>query len=663
MPGMHKKASSLNELTTAQQIMEKIRSEDPSYWPHGLETSAFDGGLWLVSKSASHQPIGFVGWQNRLRDRKKVGYYVIGILPEYRNQGFAKQAVAEVIRLRSPGCDEVRALIMEHNAPSLGLGRSLQVPIEEVPMRKAAGLSQFAKATGYGLALASLMDAAINKDKGALGYIAGREGTTPWSLADFALNTAVGPVLASPKYSNTIKAIYPLFAGVKTIGAPISRNFQDLTTHSGRLADAAAASAEKTPSGSATPADWSTTQKALAGGALGLGAVGLIAAVLNARKRRQIEEQSVAQAGLGRVKVTLPTKRPGDAETTIDVPIEEINMSAALRQRLGRDTRRRLYEETKARTRVRKPRDPNAPTERELLELQLDQEMQELDKAAAQSPAPGMPSPPSPIGNPALRMVQQEQAAGAAPTQTAQNPQITQAQQQAAEASQQLQQQQSDAQMQVQQAQMDAQAQAQQAQQAQQEQMMQLQHKLNQSQMQQELLKLQAQKAKVEVDLYKQMAKFKDGTSKAMDAQGKGQLSDAGNLLLSRIARLRGKVVKAATAAEPPAPADPTEGATPYRPLGPTSGAVQKLNDDPSAISRGILHRAAAPRVSYGGVGDWVYQNFLRNYTNKPRASRPLPPMFAANSRDIMGTVSSYADAANELRQNQIAQGQMIPTM
>ena len=90
---------------------------------------------------------------------------------------------------------------------------------------------------------------------------------------------------------------------------------------------------------------------------------------------------------------------------------------------------------------------------------------------------------------------------------------------------------------------------------------------------------------------------------------------------------------------------------------------MQQLNDDPSALSTGILHRAAAPRVSYGGVGDWVYENFLRSYTNKPRASRPLPPLLAANSRDIMGTIGSFAEAANDVRQSQLAQGQLIPTM
>jgi hypothetical protein len=236
-----------------------------------------------------------------------------------------------------------------------------------------------------------------------------------------------------------------------------------------------------------------------------------------------------------------------------------------------------------------------------------------------------------------------------------------QAQQQAASAEQQLQQQQADAQMQVQQAQMQSQQQAQQAQQAQQDQIMQLQHKLNQSQMQQELLKLQAQKAKVEADLHKQMIKFKDGTSKALASQGQGQASEAGQLMLSRIARLRGKVVKAATAGAPasktvPASSDDPLSASPYKPLKTFGNSAHRLNTDPTAVSSGLIHRAAAPRVSYGGVGDWVYENFLRTYANKPRigATRTLPPLLAMNSRDLMGTIGSFADSANEMRQLQL---------
>lgn len=52
----------------------------------------------------------------------------------------------------------------------------------------------------------------------------------------------------------------------------------------------------------------------------------------------------------GRIHVTLPTRRQGDAETSLDIPMRDMPLSDALLSRLQRDTRSRLHAETKERT-------------------------------------------------------------------------------------------------------------------------------------------------------------------------------------------------------------------------------------------------------------------------------------------------------------------------
>ena len=52
----------------------------------------------------------------------------------------------------------------------------------------------------------------------------------------------------------------------------------------------------------------------------------------------------------GRIKVTLPTKKPGDMETSLDLPIDQISLSGAQMAKLRRDARRRLRAESEERT-------------------------------------------------------------------------------------------------------------------------------------------------------------------------------------------------------------------------------------------------------------------------------------------------------------------------
>ncbi len=136
------RVDSLSSLQEAQGILKRIYEEQPKYWPYGLSSENFDAGLYLIREKQANQPVGFCGFQIR-NDYEpthfipgggqamrlvKTGYYSIGILPAYRQNGFAKAAVAQLIRAKSATVDRVKALIVAGNQPSLGLARSLGVP-------------------------------------------------------------------------------------------------------------------------------------------------------------------------------------------------------------------------------------------------------------------------------------------------------------------------------------------------------------------------------------------------------------------------------------------------------------------------------------------------------------------------------------------------------
>jgi len=119
-------------LKEARDIMERIRAEEPKYWPHGLSADHFDGGCYLIREKQSSVPVGFTGFQTRIEKEagvpKRVGYYSIGILPEYRKSGFAKQAVSRLLEMKAATVHRMKAMIVEGNAPSMALAESLHVP-------------------------------------------------------------------------------------------------------------------------------------------------------------------------------------------------------------------------------------------------------------------------------------------------------------------------------------------------------------------------------------------------------------------------------------------------------------------------------------------------------------------------------------------------------
>jgi len=127
----------------ADRLLEQILAETPSHWPYGLNADHFDGGLYLIREKSANKAVGFTGFQVRYEfprsfgskaasaspRMQRVGFYSIGILPEYRQNGFAKEAVAKLIAFKSASVDVVKAMIVAGNEPSMALARSLDVPV------------------------------------------------------------------------------------------------------------------------------------------------------------------------------------------------------------------------------------------------------------------------------------------------------------------------------------------------------------------------------------------------------------------------------------------------------------------------------------------------------------------------------------------------------
>lgn len=123
---------SASDYEKVAEIMKEIYNENPQYWPYGLNIEGHDGGVYMIREASTKEPIGFVGWQERPRGMKKVGFYSIGVLPKFRGKGLAKKAVQEIISVKQAGVDEVRALICHTNKASLLLAEALNVPVELV---------------------------------------------------------------------------------------------------------------------------------------------------------------------------------------------------------------------------------------------------------------------------------------------------------------------------------------------------------------------------------------------------------------------------------------------------------------------------------------------------------------------------------------------------
>lgn len=332
----------------ALRIMNDIYGENPHYWPYGLNARPFDD-LYLVKDANTGGSVGFVGWQEFSEGRKKVGYYAIGVLPEYRQLGAGREAVKQLLMTKAAGVDEVRAMIREGNAPSIARAASLNVPIEKVAMTIAQKVWRYARPGLAGTAAMAASDTLMyGGSDGVKNYLEGLK--TPGvsrvgkALVNFGLGATYGhhatPSEWRTKLLNSFFLKELVLQGVEHIPAAV-----------GAASTAAGAEALKGES-------LSRVSKALpwiAGGALGLGGLGLLL------KSRQGPPQgtTVIQQGSntpaeqgGKLRVTLPTRNPGDQETQLELPFspETVNLSTALQGKLLRDTRRRLLAEVDSRT-------------------------------------------------------------------------------------------------------------------------------------------------------------------------------------------------------------------------------------------------------------------------------------------------------------------------
>jgi hypothetical protein len=670
---MFTKRADAADFNRTADIMRRVLAEDPSYWPYGLDASQFDGGLYMISKSASHEPVGFVGWQVRQEQGRDIGYYAIGVLPEFRQQGFAKEAVTSLLREKSASVDEVRALVCSHNQPSKNLARSLGVTLIE----KVASIEKAAMAPHVG---GSPKAQVVGSILGALGSTAFFDQTAnpdreigdtlqPWNwdkrrMLMGGMNAALG-ALGGQQIADghTIKGLTAL---VMAPGKDLMLKGID-SLHKIDNAAVASKNALTTPRdpGGDAKAVLAAIPKPLLLGALGLGVGGLGVAAYSTKKKMDMLDAQATASRAGRVKVTLPTKKPGDSETMLDLPMEDIQLSNALRMRLGRDTRRRLYTETRERTARRKPKDPAAPSEKELEDQQLQAEEELLSKESsianllaeirpqwrikeAAAAPPTTPTPPPQGVNPALRMTQQQATANSIQPSTEANPQIMKAQQDAAQAE--MTAQQSTAQAEQAAAQQAAQLQ-QEAATAQMEQQQKFSEQLSKAKQENEVLKMQIEKAKVEGDLAKAKSKAETELSKHQaglsGANAKGEQNAVQRLTQSRLDRLQKNISKKANASldkyeqsqreeaskfGPPAHAKPTYGnldaQTGKIDPGPTSllkpNSAQLVNDNGYSLTgSGAVAPVGMYRTSYGKIGDWLYDNLYRASSLQP--SSPVP--------------------------------------
>lgn len=130
-------------------VFQSLYQEHPEHWSNGLSFRNFAPGesVYLVREKQASTPMGFVGWQQRQEQGKRIGYYSVGLLPEFRGKGYAKEAVAKLIAEKSAGVDEVRALIHHSNTASLHLATALGVPVTKcASMNKSSMLKAIASA-------------------------------------------------------------------------------------------------------------------------------------------------------------------------------------------------------------------------------------------------------------------------------------------------------------------------------------------------------------------------------------------------------------------------------------------------------------------------------------------------------------------------------------
>ena len=334
--------------TAIEDIMQRIYQENPSYWPDGLSVVGHDD-LYMIRQATTNEPVGFTGWQFRNEDGKRVGYYSIGILPEYRQNGFAKEAVAKLMQVKAAEVDIVKAYVAPHNAPSLALAESLGVPVIKSAswMSKVKALPAAHKgAIIGGVGNTALWDWAANEHNPWEGEY--WKGFDKHRLSMGAINALLGVAgggmmgkgLANAGGENAASMIG---GGAATIGlSPV----KDWVAQSLPAASKLPGMVENISNSTGMSKGERLALMGIGGAGLaGLGiggykALGALRDLVNTEKER----------GGGRMRVTLPTRNPNDRETVIDVPFHEVGVSNNARSKMQRDLRRRVNAEVKERT-------------------------------------------------------------------------------------------------------------------------------------------------------------------------------------------------------------------------------------------------------------------------------------------------------------------------
>jgi RimJ/RimL family protein N-acetyltransferase len=380
--GYLKQAADNNETAG---LLETIRAETPAYWPEGLSVQHFkQGNLWTIHEKQGNA-VGFVGWQERREDFEKVGYYSIGVLPEYRRRGIAKEAVSQLLRHKAASVDRVKAFIRAGNEPSEALARDLGVQVKQASKAAllkilpyiltggaTAGVTDQMMWSGQGYSNARLFDGLFNAGVGAYGGGKALRGsrilrTEIPNLLKTQVTRKTGlPTAAALRQAQHMgeTARHQIASGLGHIAiAPavsLGINFKRLMTRgveadeeanniAAKAQEALATGGKKVTEALSGTSPWAV----LAGAGLLTGGLAYGAS----RVAQSVRDKAEAPINIqttqgGRLKVTLPTKNPDDAETVLDLPYDQnLNLSNALRTHLRVDTTRRLRAEVNQRRR------------------------------------------------------------------------------------------------------------------------------------------------------------------------------------------------------------------------------------------------------------------------------------------------------------------------
>lgn len=312
--------------------MRRIYEENPFHWPHGCNMELFQqcpgqDEVFLIKHAGT--PVGFTGWQERDEQGVKIGYYAIGILPEHRRNGFARQAVEKLINTKRAGVDRVQAAIVRTNTPSMELAKQL----DDVVIKAAAW-----KPLVGALANAGIWDAYMHR--GHYGDTSDLPGRLLMGGVNAALGAGGGHLMGTGKVVEGagLMALSP----VKDLAVsllPAAQKLPGTIDNLNKTLNAPPAAPALTPK-----------EKLMIAAGIGLGGLGIAGgAYALSRSAKRVADAQDAAAG-GRLHVKLPTRDPNDQETTFDVPVGDSRVSPNLVNLMFRDTRRKLRQETKERT-------------------------------------------------------------------------------------------------------------------------------------------------------------------------------------------------------------------------------------------------------------------------------------------------------------------------